>query len=581
MSFRIFIILLFISINSVAQQQKSTSYFLKINFNNDNDKIGKYLKYDLINKDSSSVYAQIQSTINSLYAESYFFANIQTIDWRNDSCFTLINVNNKFKINKLKRGTLHTWRLKKVDFSESYFENKDFNPKSVSELCNRIIKFSQNNGFPFANVILDSLEIINDQLNASVDYNMGPFFKFDTILVSGKCKINRRFLENYLRIEPGQTFSQDKIDNIERALKQLPYLTIKGPTNVFFNEGMVRVEVVLEDKKTNQVDGIVGLLPNSNKDGGVLLTGEFNLILRNLFQTGKMLKGEWRRFQQESQLLNLDYYHPNLLHSDFDVSCAFNFLKQDSTFLNLNRKLSLYYRMNGNGKLSLNIGFISSRLGSNNTLKSATVLPSYSDYDYISYGLGYDFNQLDNIFYPRKGFLFHSDIAIGNKNIIKNSIFNDNVYNNVKLQSLMMIGNIVIEKYFRLKGNSVLLLKSVGGKIYNNNIFFNDLYRLGGLKSIRGFNDNEFYASDYNINTLEFRQYLDETSYLLLFAEQSYIYYNLTTKKVIDYPSGLGVGVSFTSGPGIFSFVYSVGKSKLQQMSLNQSKIHFGFVSRF
>jgi hemolysin activation/secretion protein len=199
----------------------------------------------------------------------------------------------------------------------------------------------------------------------------------------------------------------------------------------------------------------------------------------------------------------------------------------------------------------------------------------------VSYGLGYDYNSLDNLFYPRKGILFHVDLSIGNKTIKKNPIFDQHLYDRVKLQTVMMVGNISLEKFVKVGGNSVFLLKTVGGKILNQNIFFNDLYRLGGLKSIRGFNDNFFYASDYTINTLEFRQYIDETSYLLLFAEQSYLYYNITDGKLLDYPTGLGAGVSFTSGPGIFSFVYSVGKSKQQQMSLNQSKIHFGYVSRF
>lgn len=581
MTFRILLILIFIAQLSVAQTQKPKSYTLQIQFVNDADNVGKYIKYTAINADSSQVYVQVQNVVNSLYAQSYFFASISSIEWNKDSCKAIIAVGSRIQMNQFNKGNLPEWMLRKVDFKESYFEDKIFRPQTIAMLFKRILKFTQNNGYPFARVNLDSISLINNELNAAVQFQLGPFFKFDTLLFAGKSKINKRFLSNYLRIEPGEPFSQEKIDNIERAMKQLPYIALNGPINVFFNAGTVRVELSLEDKKANQVDGIVGLLPNAKKDGGVLITGEFNLVLRNLFQTGKTLKGEWRRFQEASQLLNLDYFHPNLLQSDFDVAGAFNFLKQDSTFLNMNRKLSVFYRLEGNGKVSLNIGYISSRIGTNKSLKSATVLPSYADFDYVSYGLGYDYNSLDNLFYPRKGILFHVDLSIGNKTIKKNPIFDQHLYDRVKLQTVMMLGNISIEKFVKVGGNSVFLLKTVGGKILNQNIFYNDLYRLGGLKSIRGFNDNFFYASDYTINTLEFRQYIDETSYLLLFAEQSYLYYNVTDGKLLDYPTGLGAGVSFTSGPGIFSFVYAVGKSKQQQMSLNQSKIHFGYVSRF
>jgi outer membrane protein assembly factor BamA len=565
----------------VAQTQITKSYFLTCNFNHDADHVGKYLHYSHTFADSSQAYIQIQSILNALNTQSYFLATLDDVYWRNDSCMATISIGNKLIINKLNKGNLPEWLLKKIDFKETYFENKVFKPETIASLCSRTLSFSQDHGYPFASIKLDSIAIENQQLNASVNFKFGPFFKFDTLLIAGKTNIKRQFLENYLRIESGEVYSQEKVDNIARAIQQLPYLKLTGPINVFFNSGTVRVELILEDVKSNQVDGIVGLLPNAQKDGGVMLTGEFNLVLRNLFQTGKMIKGEWRRFQEASQLLNLEYLHPNVLHSDFDVSGAFNFLKQDSTFLNINRKFSLFYRLNSTGKLSLNIGYLSARIGSNRTLKSATVLPSFADFDYVSYGLGYDFNSVDNLFYPRKGLLLHVDIAIGNKVISKNAIFDSKLYDPIALKSVMMVGNVSIEKFIRVAGNSVFLLKTVGGKIVNKTIFFNDLYRLGGLKSLRGFNDNYFYASDFNINTVEFRQYIDETSYLLLFAEQSYLYYNLAAGKLLDYPTGLGAGVSFTSGPGIFSFVYSVGKSKQQQMSLNQSKIHFGFISRF
>lgn len=565
----------------VAQTRKERAYVLTIRFSDDDDRIGRYVKYATLNTDSAQVYQQVNEVLNSLYSRSYYFTSIQSMDWIGDSCKVMMSIGKQFKIKSIIRGNLPEWILKKVGYKENYFDSKSFNPITITALFNRVLKFSQENGYPFTFIQLDSIKIIENQLSASVNFKLGPYFKYDTLLLAGKSKVKRSFLENYLRIEPGQPFNQAQIDNIERAIKQLPYLTLVGPISVFFNTGTVRVEIPVEDKKSNQVDGIVGLLPNSNKKGGVLLTGEFNLVLRNLFHTGKMLKGEWRRFQEESQLLNLEYYHPNLFRSDFDASFAFNFLKQDSSFLNMNRKLSLYYRLNGNGKFSLNISYATSRIGANNTFKSATVLPSYADFDYLSYGIGYDYNGLDQFFYPRRGWLIHGDFSVGNKNVRKNAIFDQKLYDNVKLQTVMLIGNISIEKFVKVAANTVFQLKSVAGKVFNNNIYINDLYRLGGLKSIRGFNDNFFYASDYNINTIEFRQYFDESSYLLLFAEQSYVYYNVSQGNLLDYPTGLGAGVSFTSGPGIFSFIYSVGKSKQQQMSLNQSKIHFGFVSRF
>jgi len=48
-----------------------------------------------------------------------------------------------------------------------------------------------------------------------------------------------------------------------------------------------------------------------------------------------------------------------------------------------------------------------------------------------------------------------------------------------------------------------------------------------------------------------------------------------------DTPTGFGMGVSFTTPAGIFNFAYGLGTSKVQPLNVNQSKIHFGIVSKF
>ena len=82
--------------------------------------------------------------------------------------------------------------------------------------------------------------------------------------------------------------------------------------------------------------------------------------------------------------------------------------------------------------------------------------------------------------------------------------------------------------------------------------------------------------------TTELRQYLDATSYLLLFVDQGYIYSDVTsTPFKEDAPLGLGGGISFTTQAGVFNFLYALGKTNETNFNFSQSKIHFGFVSRF
>lgn len=125
------------------------------------------------------------------------------------------------------------------------------------------------------------------------------------------------------------------------------------------------------------------------------------------------------------------------------------------------------------------------------------------------------------------------------------------------------------------------MLKTVGGAILNNQLFMNELYRLGGLNSIRGFNQNAFYASHYLVNTAEARLYFEETSYLFAFLDYAYLSYQIPTQSFQDAPLGVGAGISFATKGGVFNFAYAMGVSQFQQFAVNQAKVHFGYVSRF
>ncbi len=98
---------------------------------------------------------------------------------------------------------------------------------------------------------------------------------------------------------------------------------------------------------------------------------------------------------------------------------------------------------------------------------------------------------------------------------------------------------------------------------------------------MRGFNENYFFAEYYSTATVEWRQFTDEQSYLLLFAEQTFMKYRLGNNSVDDWPIGVGAGLSLSTNTGIFNFVYSLGQSQTQKMTFSQSKVSFGYITRF
>jgi len=531
--------------------------------------------------DSLSILKFAQQIQSQCYKNSYYESKFKFSDFKKDTINIQFNLGAKIKIGKISIGNLPP-ALASIFSSElKYAQKNGYNHNDFSKCVEALLVDCENNGLPFASIALDSIYYKEDLLYANLLFTEGPLIKYDTLLLVGKnLKTKRAFLENYLKIKKGQTYDERKVKSIYAQLNQIPFIQAEQPI-IYFADNKAIIEISIKERNSNFADGVIGFLPNANNSKQILFTGEFNLQLLNLFGKARSFKAEWKSFQKASQLLNLEYNQPNFLSTAFDIGGVFQFFKQDSSFFTLNRALNIAYRLPNGFKFTYQVANLSSRIGSSSVLKNATSLPAFADYNIITNGLALDYLKLDHLYFTKKGKKLRINFSAGNKIISKNSTFKPELYDKISLKSPQFKLQFLYDQYVPIKKNATFLIKTVAGKIFNKNLLSNDLYRLGGLKSLRGFNENFFYASDFAQCGVEFRQYFDQNSYLMAFAEQSYLYYSLPSQSFEDTPFAAGGGISFLAGPGVFSFVYALGKSKLQTFSWSQSKVHFGFVSRF
>ena len=59
------------------------------------------------------------------------------------------------------------------------------------------------------------------------------------------------------------------------------------------------------------------------------LTGQLNLLLQNIFGSGRRLSFYWESFKPESQQLNIGFFQPMLFKSPIDLDMKFNLFKED------------------------------------------------------------------------------------------------------------------------------------------------------------------------------------------------------------------------------------------------------------
>lgn len=534
--------------------------------------------------DTLAALEQVRSLLLALHADAYLTASADELQWRADTLLVRLYVGEKFRWARLQRGNVTEDVLSRTGFRERLYAGQPLQPAELARLQQRVLENAENEGYPFAQIRLDSVQLRGPDISARLFLDRGPVVVFDSVKVIGKSKTRARFLMKYLQIVPGQPYSQQRVDDAVRLLRQLPYVQLREEPQIRFSRGRARIYLPLDDRNANQFDAIVGVLPNTNTAAGqkrVQVTGDVTLNLRNIGGGGKQLGLQWRKVDAASQVLDLGYQHPNFFGTPIDVGGTFNLFKQDSQFITIHPRLQLSHVSPRAGRLSVFVEQRNSRLPPRQAFRTLTALPPNIDYRYTAYGLDLSTSTLDDPLFPRRGTLLLATGAIGTKIITRNADIRPELYEGLPLRTTQTSFSGRAEHYFRVGKQGVLLTRLRGEALLNQRLFLNDLFRLGGLATLRGFNELQFYAAQYGVGTVELRQFTGPEAYVFLFADQAYLRQGLPGASGEDLPTGLGAGLSFRTGAGLFQFVYSVGRTRSQPFAFGASKIHFGITSRF
>jgi translocation and assembly module TamA len=527
--------------------------------------------------DSSVFLLEVQKIKNGLLSEGHLLANIDMIQFDQDTLLAVINVGDKYNWLALGTNNIPEEMLSKAGYRKRDFQGTEFSINAFNRLVTRILDNAANSGYPFASLQLTEVEVVKNSVKGILDYLPGPIIYYDSLTVSPQNFIKPKFLSSYLATKEGSLFQIKDLANIENSINKLSYCQLGDSVQLSFQNNLCNINFKLNPIKANKIDALIGFLPNQKLGEGLLITGFVNLQLQNLFRSGKELSFVWRQFQQQSQKLFVLYKHPNLFHSPLGISMGFDLLKQDTSFLNTNFNIEGYY-LYKKMEISFITSFKSSR--SLSTPVDTLELPEAADYNLQLLGARTMYNSLSNINNPLRGATAFIEFRVGNKQIKKNTGIAEAVYDSINLRSIQFEGTIGGEINQQIIGPFVLHIDLSLGTIFNDDqLFTNDLIRLGGVNSLRGFNDLELFVSSYALARLEGRIIINSNSRLFLFYDQA------LTKNIVaninDQPRGFGAGLMLDTGVGNLQLVYALGVSGQQSLSLTQSKIHIGYVARF
>jgi hemolysin activation/secretion protein len=269
------------------------------------------------------------------------------------------------------------------------------------------------------------------------------------------------------------------------------------------------------------------------------------------------------------------------LSTHFGVDGSLSIFKKDSTYIDVIKNIGVQYSLSGNNFIKAFVNDKESDLQSTKGLEFASSLPDYADVTILSYGSTVHLEKLDYRLNPRKGIAMELTASAGNKEIRKNSGINAAVYDSLKLRSVTYSGEIRADFFWSPGGKHVINIGTIGGKIQNESLFSNELFRIGGLKTLRGFDEESIYASEFVIGKIEYRYQLEQNSFLFTFFNMASYRNKSRNINLHDTPYGFGAGINFETKLGIMSVSYALGKQFDNPVYFRNGKIHFGIVNYF
>ncbi len=557
------------------------TYELTINYFEDSINDAPVFPVEVLNADSLNLGPVINQRLQNLYELGFLAATYHVKQYADSTMEVSFFTDHVFDLVRLSQGNVGDEIINKIGFDTGSIINRPFSHHRLVRILDSILDYAENHGYPFASVKLDSITIVDREVGAWINYQSGPLILFDSLIVNGYDKVKSRYVMTHLGIYPGKPYEERLITEIPNKMRLLSFVSMTKSPEITISGGKCNIYLELSPTKASKLDGIVGVLPNQKDGEDLLITGQLNLDLYNLFSSGKRVALEWQSYDSRSQLLNVFYYHPNLLRTPINIQGDFNLLKQDTTFINREFAMELSLLSKRSMTFGFRSEFISSRLISTSGLENVMDLPENTDYNLNYYGLNYMVDRFDDINFPTRGWKVHLKGSVGQKKIIKNSVLDDDIYSGVDLNTIQYRITAGYESYLPVYKILQFRGKMIGGYLEGDHLFQSDLFRIGGLRTLRGFVENQFYVSTFAIATIEFRALVSQETYFQVFYDQGIVNNEFQVGSEIQYPFGTGAGFSFSTNAGIFNFVFAMGKSNDQPFQMDHAKIHFGYISRF
>ena len=497
---------------------------------------------------------EIDRILQQVKKRGFFTARIDSISKTNKELIAYLDLGKK--INEI---IIVTKKDNTNGIIDSGIDSIKIKTREFSDLTNQLLEQIDRKGNSFSEITYVNPLLKNDTLFLEMKISNSSSRKIDKVITRGYEDFPKKFITKYFLIDKNTVFSKQKLNQVSALSNKLDFIKEKKAPEVLFKKDSTHLYLFLDKIGTSSFDGLVNFSSKENGKG-LLLNGNLDLKLNNTFNTGEKFEIIWNKVSDEKTDFKINSYVPYILNSKFSTTLEFYLYRQDSTFINTNFELKTDYSINQKSHASI----LYSSEKSNYLLNiSNNDLASYSNY-FI--GLGYELKKssTSNLYKYKNG--LNLNLTIGKRKTDTESI------NQLKFH-FSAFANV------QINNRGYLNIKNESGLLTSKNYLLNELFRIGGANSIRGYNEQSIFTNGYSYSNIEFRYSLDTSSYLYSITDLG-VYKENTTNKIKKL-LGIGAGYQFRINNNLVNLGYVISTNSSTNAKLNSSRLVVRWTSFF
>lgn len=414
-------------------------------------------------------------------------------------------------------------------------------------------------GYPLAQVRLDAIDLIPGQpprLDVRLVIDEGRSVVLQHIELVGAERTKPQFVARLAGLRTGTVLTGYAPEEIRRRLEETPYFrTVGMPELRLAPDSGAVLRIPVTEEAPGAFDLVLGYVPGTVAGEKGAVVGNGHIELQNLFGRGREMSLRLNRMTPQASSVEVRVADPFVFGLPFGVAGHFDGLQQDSTYAKQAYRGEVSYELESGLRAVASFSRERTQPGQAGRALLSSGRQRIARSEAWFGGFGIRYQRLDRSVNPSRGLMLSTSLETGSK---ERSALEVTAGDTVLARTAFRQQRLQAEAraYVPTARRQVLVAGLDAALLVSDAYDVSDLFRFGGARTLRGYNEAQFAGRTVGRLLAEYRLQIERTSYAFAFFDLGYVDQPPAEDEaegLRDFFPGYGLGIQFQTNLGLIN----------------------------